>query len=160
MIFITVRNRRQIRHLKQLRRVRWYCILIYLQCGLSKTLRQSCKPLYALTALSHLALYNLNVRNDIYAISYIQILEYQDSKAHGANMGPTWALSAPDGPHAGPMNLAFRVLNLLSLRNLQRLKACSPGHHIFKINIVRVFSQHAATKHKIRPKNNIQNRIY
>ena len=22
-------------------------------------------------------------------------------------MGPTWALSAPDGPHAGPMNLAI-----------------------------------------------------
>ena len=24
-----------------------------------------------------------------------------DSKVHGANMGPTWVLSAPDGPHAG-----------------------------------------------------------
>ena len=22
-----------------------------------------------------------------------------DSKVHGANMGPTWLLSAPDGPH-------------------------------------------------------------
>ena len=31
-----------------------------------------------------------------------------DSKAHGANMGPTWVLSAPGGPHAGPMNLAIR----------------------------------------------------
>ena len=29
-----------------------------------------------------------------------------DSKVHGANMGPTWVLSAPDGPHVGPMNLA------------------------------------------------------
>ena len=31
-----------------------------------------------------------------------------DSKVHGANMGPTWVLSAPDGPHepcyhAGPL---------------------------------------------------------
>ena len=25
-----------------------------------------------------------------------------------ANMGPTWVLSAPDGPHVGPMNLAIR----------------------------------------------------
>ena len=33
-----------------------------------------------------------------------------DSKVHGANMGPTWVLSAPDGPHVGPMNLAIRVL--------------------------------------------------
>ena len=26
-------------------------------------------------------------------------------EVHGANMGPTWVLSAPDGPHVGPMNL-------------------------------------------------------
>ena len=31
-----------------------------------------------------------------------------DSKVHGANMGPTWVLSAPDGPHVGPINLAIR----------------------------------------------------
>ena len=34
---------------------------------------------------------------------------YPDSKVHGANMGPTWVLSAPDGPHVGLMNLAIRV---------------------------------------------------
>ena len=31
-----------------------------------------------------------------------------DRQVHGANMGPTWVLSAPDGPHVGPMNLAIR----------------------------------------------------
>ena len=31
-----------------------------------------------------------------------------DNKAHGTNMGTTWVLSAPDGPHVGPMNLAIR----------------------------------------------------
>ena len=31
-----------------------------------------------------------------------------DSKVHVANMRPTWVLSAPDGPHVGPMNLATR----------------------------------------------------
>ena len=31
-----------------------------------------------------------------------------DSKVHGVNMGPIWVLSAPDGPHVGPMNLAIR----------------------------------------------------
>ena len=30
-----------------------------------------------------------------------------DSKVHGANMGPTWVLSSPDGPHVGPMNPAI-----------------------------------------------------
>ena len=35
--------------------------------------------------------------------------ECPDNKVHGANMGPTWVLSAPDGPHIGPVNLAIRV---------------------------------------------------
>ena len=35
---------------------------------------------------------------------------YPDSKVHGANMGPTWVLSAPSEPHVGPMNLAIRVV--------------------------------------------------
>ena len=35
--------------------------------------------------------------------------KYPDSKVHVANMGPTWAMSAPGGPHAGPMNLAIWV---------------------------------------------------
>ena len=39
---------------------------------------------------------------------------YPDSKVHGANMGPTWVLSVPDGPHVGPMNLAIRVWQLWS----------------------------------------------
>ena len=39
-----------------------------------------------------------------------------DSKGHGANMGPTWVLSAPGEPHVGPMNLVIReyVSNLYS----------------------------------------------
>ena len=39
-----------------------------------------------------------------------------DSKVHGANMGPTWVLSAPDGPHVGPMNLAIR--EVLQIQNV------------------------------------------
>ena len=31
-----------------------------------------------------------------------------DNKVHGANMGPTWVLSVPDGPDVGPMSLAIR----------------------------------------------------
>ena len=34
---------------------------------------------------------------------------HPDSKVHGANKGPTWVLSSPDGPHGGPMNLAIRA---------------------------------------------------
>ena len=35
-----------------------------------------------------------------------------DSKIHGANLGPTWVLSAPNGPHVGPMNLAIREVTM------------------------------------------------
>ena len=31
-----------------------------------------------------------------------------DNKVHGAIMGPTWLMSAPDGPHVGPTNLDIR----------------------------------------------------
>ena len=42
--------------------------------------------------------------------SWIIVLRsFPDSKVHGANMGSTWVLSVPDGPHVGPMNLAIRV---------------------------------------------------
>ena len=34
---------------------------------------------------------------------------FPDSKVHEANMGPTWVLSAREGPQVGPMNLAIRV---------------------------------------------------
>ena len=34
---------------------------------------------------------------------------FPDSKVHVANIGPTWVLSAPGGPHVCPMNLAIRV---------------------------------------------------
>ena len=43
----------------------------------------------------------------IYLYSYSAV---PDNKVHGANMGPTWVLSAPDGPLVGPMNLAIRGL--------------------------------------------------
>ena len=44
-------------------------------------------------------------------------LSYPYSKVHGANMEPTLALSAPDGPHLSPMNLAIRVCYLIGMWN-------------------------------------------
>ena len=40
-------------------------------------------------------------------LSYVDT--YPHSKVHGANMGPTWVLSAPYGPHVGPVKLTIRV---------------------------------------------------
>ena len=41
-------------------------------------------------------------------ISDVRGHESPDSKVHGANMGSTWVLSIPDGPHVDPMNFAIR----------------------------------------------------
>ena len=42
----------------------------------------------------------LNVQNACYIF-----FRFPDNKVHGANMGPTWVLSALDGPHVGAMTL-------------------------------------------------------
>ena len=36
------------------------------------------------------------------------VWDHPNSKIHVDHMGPTWALSAPGGPHVGPMNLPIR----------------------------------------------------
>ena len=48
---------------------------------------------------------------------------FPDTKIHGNNMGPTWALSAPDGPYVGPMNLAIRVTLLNTVTDMARCNA-------------------------------------
>ena len=40
----------------------------------------------------------------------VYLHNHPDSKVHEANMGPTRVLSASDGPHVGPMNLAIRAM--------------------------------------------------
>ena len=42
------------------------------------------------------------------AFSGNTLLYSPDSKDRGANMGPTWVLSAPGGPHVDPMNHAIK----------------------------------------------------
>ena len=46
---------------------------------------------------------------DVIIMITFQSHTFLDSKVHGANVGSTWVMSAPDGPHVGPMNLATRV---------------------------------------------------
>ena len=51
-------------------------------------------------------------------------------------MGPTWVLSAPDGPHVGPMNLAIREASVKSPRLNHRrpwLMMTSSNGNIFRI---------------------------
>ena len=50
---------------------------------------------------------------------------HPDSKVHGTNMGPIWVLSAPDGPHVSPINLAIKAKHLTSLHE----------HNIYRITM-------------------------
>ena len=56
-------------------------------------------------------------------LSALCLCSYPDSKVHGANIRPTWVLSAPHGRHVGPMNVAIRVAQCLMMGQCQ-----VPGH--------------------------------
>ena len=75
--------------------------------------RRMCSPQFYISGKRHMLclpflwIADLQTFN-VQATTQIHV-NYPDSKVHGANMRPTWALSAPDGPHVGPMNLTIRV---------------------------------------------------
>ena len=47
--------------------------------------------------------------------TYHYINLFPGSKIHGANMGPTWVLSAPDGPMLAPWAFAIRITIVKSI---------------------------------------------
>ena len=66
-----------------------------------------------------------HTRTNIYVYAYICVhtlpVGVPDCKVHWANMGPTWVLSAPDGSHVGPMNLAIRCVSQLTVIYFRKL---------------------------------------
>ena len=62
---------------------------------------------YVLFNNSYLYIFRIKLYDNWYYHTFIPTM-IPDNKVHGANMGSTWVLSAPDGPHVGPMNLAIR----------------------------------------------------
>ena len=59
-----------------------------------------------------------NIVDSQYIVSkYFKILP--DSKVHGAYMGPILVLTAPDGPHVGPMNIAIRAVYNTAEANIE-----------------------------------------
>ena len=55
---------------------------------------------------------------------------------HGANMGPNWVLSAPDGPHVGPMNLAIRVDTVERQPSWSRIQCVKHRQMLVYVNYV------------------------
>ena len=48
----------------------------------------------------------------IIRLHHFQKEPYPDSKVHGTKLESTWVLTALDGPHVGPMNLAIRDISI------------------------------------------------
>ena len=80
--------------------------------------------------------------------SYVKSLWWYipDSKVHGANMGPTWVLSAPDGPHVGHMNFAIRLFAIICSVYAHLHDAFCPHHrsHLV-ITFVHCIIQYSAS---------------
>ena len=79
-----------------------------------------------------------------------------DSKIHGANMGPTWILSAQDGPHVGPMNRATRELQSKALfsNDIRRKHHVIFQYHmkgILMVSFIRIIPCDEATINNINP---------
>ena len=71
----------------------------------------------SISAITHNRVSPKCIRIITWKIMNIYISMYNpDRQVHGANMGPTWVLSAPDGPHVGPMNLAMKEVILVFSR--------------------------------------------
>ena len=77
----------------------------YLKCVASKTLIVISRSLLLLN--DHVITFSRINTVVVYFISN------PESEVRGANMGPTWVLSAPDGPHVGPMNFDIREHSVL-----------------------------------------------
>ena len=82
--------------------------------------------------------YGVSVMNTLEKIDRVIMVLYcsiPDSKAHGANMGPTWALSAPDGPHVGPLNLTIRDSIVYGVMGSQSIRLYRVDHIcLWKLN--------------------------
>ena len=50
------------------------------------------------------------INESYFALQPITIIDYPDSKIHGANLGPIWGRKDPGGAHVGPMNFAIWVV--------------------------------------------------
>ena len=75
-------------------------------CVIKRLWIQDKKHIHMLSSL-------LSVPSDGFVAHLSCLLEtVPDNKVHGANMGPTWVLSAPERPHVGPMNHAIRGISL------------------------------------------------
>ena len=138
-----------------------YCIIViifYAKYSLQKRSHVSCLVLNVFQRIVYVGCWS------VFTIcGYVQcVVHYNtDNKFHGANMGPTWVLSAPSGPHVGPTNLAIRErllinANLVQSHNLNLLRSVRILWTNF--NIIRIEIQYGCFKKMQLKINAVNNR--
>ena len=105
--FLTPLSKKIIHHCEVSKNYRHMCNLSFISKLVERT---ACVQL-----LEHLKTNNLH---EIFQSAYrqlhstetplLRVHNNEDNMVHGADMGHTWVLSAPDGPHVGPTNIAIR----------------------------------------------------
>ena len=91
-----------------------YCIRQKLQCQRQGSM-DSCCIMYKAVFMNGMSRVILGHPSRNMHLIWLAVEYNPDSKIHGANMGPTWVLSPPDGPHVGSMNLAINPRTRLAL---------------------------------------------
>ena len=88
--------------------------------------------------MGQLALYvNADMVQGFSFFSPLKARTHPDSKVHGANMGPTWVLSAPDGPMLAPWTL-FQGIYFTITWVLATISSCKTEQmYLFKEHIAR-----------------------
>ena len=59
-----------------------------------------------------------------------------DGNTHGANIGPTWVLSAPVGPHVGPTNLVIRGVWAAGSAHTSQTKPVTNNDHLLIATVI------------------------
>ena len=87
-----------------------FSTLIYIHSNMPDTKQNRCYSYYCckMKCMSN----EMKCMSNMYCT---RLNSHPDSTFHGAIMGPTWVLSAPDGPHDGPINLAIRAMLYITM---------------------------------------------
>ena len=77
-----------------------------------------------------------------------------DSKVHGVNMGPTWVMSAPGGPHISPVILAIREYDDFNYqsRGFETSRDLKASYRILKLGPVAHSTDDNSIEFESRPK--------
>ena len=98
----------------------WICkirsnIVLNQSCGKQKYSRDS-SSIACLYEMCYVQVFSCVTCNGLF--KWNEIHSIPENKVNGSNIGPTWVLSAPDGPQVGPMNLAITHDTSYAVRSL------------------------------------------